>query len=118
LYQNARGDGNVYRVTSQRPNTAFRLNHKLAIERNIFEWFDREYDAQLLPDHALECREGFEWDCLRNAKVIVLNYHCEYISAPMYNGIETLVKGGASVVVAGANNFWWRVRWDEQHHIM
>jgi hypothetical protein len=89
LYLNGVDSSKVYKVSAQRPMTALnysrkRNRHSVAVQANIVNWFQDRYQTVVLPDYSLEFMPG----SLRSADIIVLAYHCEYFSKPMYDNLE------------------------------
>ncbi|AKQ46281.1 hypothetical protein TH63_12670 [Rufibacter radiotolerans] len=116
LYRNALSEGHVPFVSSQRPNTALTyhgthsLQHNLRIEANIYQWFAKNYAADLYPDFYLEAHPEF----LTDYKVLVLAYHAEYFSEKMYRTLWDLVfQNGISLLALGGNQVYWQVRWHQ-----
>ena len=110
LYQNKFEAKTVYNVSTERPNTAFQLNHDIDVEVNVFNWFRENYpDVGLLPDYALEENP----ELLGEAKVIVLVYHCEYVTKAMYDNLQKLTDGGKSLISLGANQLYWKTVWHD-----
>jgi N,N-dimethylformamidase len=112
LYDNVIDSENTYLVSSQRPNTAFMISHSLQTEQHIAEWFMQKYECALVPDLALDPAAGY-FHQLESSRIIVLVFHCEYVSPEMYRGMKDLLKQGKSLILAGANNFYWKVRWHD-----
>ena len=113
LYVNGVDSSKVYKVSAQRPMTALnysrkRNRHSVAVQANIVNWFQDRYQTVVLPDYSLEFMPG----SLRNADIIVLAYHCEYFSKPMYDNLEKLVnQHNTSLIGLGGNQVYWRVQW-------
>ncbi len=115
LYQNAFENKTTYYVSAERPNTAFRLNHDIEAEANIYNWFSKEYsDVAIITDIAL----GSNPRLFDNCKLLVLAYHVEYVSREMYTTIERLLGNGVSLISLGANQCYWIVRWNADHSVM
>ncbi len=114
LYQNNFGAKTVYNLSSQRPNNAFLLNHDIHVEANAFNWFSEKYKSvNIIPDYSLESQ-----DTLVNCKVLVLVYHCEYISRKMYDNTMDFLDKGGSLISLGANQYYWTIRWHENYERM
>ncbi len=112
LYQNKYENKTVYKVSTLRPNTAFQLNHSIKTEANITEWFTKNYDAVVVyPDYYLESRPELFADC----GLVVLAYHCEYVSKSMYNKLQHIIARGASMISLGANQLYWVAQWNNDH---
>ncbi len=111
LYQNKFQDKTVYFVSTERPNTAFETNHSIHVEANIFHWFSSNYPSvSVIPDYLLE-----EAGHLDRCKLLVLAYHCEYISKLMHWAIRSRIVRGASLISLGANQLYWIVKWNGNH---
>ncbi len=114
LYQNKFAKQTVYHVSTQRPNTAFETNHSINVEANIFNWFSKTYpNVSIIPDYLLE-QEGI----LEACDLLVLAYHCEYISKQMHSAVRSIVQRGISLILLGANQLFWVVRWNAGHTVM
>lgn len=110
LYQNRFEDKTVYFVSTQRPNTAFDLNHSIDVEANTFNWFSKTYpNVSIIPDYFLEDPKN-----LQLSELLVLSYHCEYISKDMHRTVRALAKRGVSFISLGANQLYWVVRWNSK----
>ena len=89
LYRNVIDSSSVYFVSTQRPNTLLLSgNHNIHIEANIFNWFENNYNITIYPDNILD----YYPNILNDASIIILSYHCEYISSKTYNKLITLVE--------------------------
>ncbi len=111
LYQNKFANKTVYYVSTQRPNTAFKLNHSIQAEANIFHWFSELYpNVSIVPDYLLE-----EAGVLDGCRLLVLAYHCEYILSKMHHAVRDVIKRGVSLISLGANQLYWVVRWNAHH---
>lgn len=111
LYQNKFENKTVYFTSTQRPNTAFELNHNIHVETNIFNWFSLNYPSvSIIPDYLLE-----ETGILDRCKLLALSYHCEYFSKSMHRAIRTLLDRAVSIISLGANQLYWVVRWNSDH---
>ena len=54
-----------------------------------------------------------------NGVCIILSYHCEYISSKTYNKLISLVKNSdKSLISIGANQAYWKVKWDSDFETM
>lgn len=120
LYQNSIDRKNTHFVSTQRPITSLKYDkevragdehaHDISVEANIFHWFDSQFGADIFPDYVLEAKP----ELLENAKIIVLSYHCEYVSSAMYRTLENLVhRRGKSLISLGANQLYWKVQWHD-----
>ena len=108
LYQNQFENKTVYFVSTQRPNTAFDLNHSIDVEAHTFHWFSSTYpDVSIIPDYFLE-DPGY----LERCQLLILSYHCEYITPRMHASVRRLAERGASLISLGANQLYWVVRWN------
>jgi hypothetical protein len=115
LYHNERSSETTYFASAARPNPALGWYsveniHAMRAEANAFTWLDTECGADLYPDWALE-----EPGLLAPYRVLVLSYHCEYVSDAMYQGLRGLVDGGRSLLALGANHVFWRILWRPEH---
>ncbi len=111
LYQNKFANKTVYYASTERPNTAFELNHSIHAEANIFQWFSKSYqDVSIVPDYLLE-----DPAALDRCKLLVLSYHCEYISEEMHRAVRGAIERGVSLISLGANQLYWIVKWNKQH---
>lgn len=111
LYQNKFENKTVYYVSTERPNTAFERNHAIHVEANIFNWFASEYpNVSIIPDYLLE-----ETGILDECELLILSYHCEYISNLMHRAIRAALHRGVSIISMGANQLYWVVRWNTEH---
>ena len=109
LYDNIIDSSNVYFVSTNRPNTLLEKGkHDINVEANIFNWFEKEYDINIYPDNILDQYP----DILDNSDIIILSYHCEYISAKTYNKlIELVEEDGKSLISIGGNQIYWKSKW-------
>ena len=108
LYQNQFQNKTVYFVSTQRPNTAFEVNHSIDVEANTFNWFSETYpNVSVIPDYLLESPKSLE-----HCELLVLSYHCEYITAEMHAAVRRVADRGASIISLGANQLYWVVRWN------
>lgn len=120
LYSNGIDSSDVYFVAANRPNTALnytkrRRKQSIHVEAQIFNWFDQNYNAALLPDYALERMHPQ----LKKADIIVLAYHCEYFSEKMYDNLEKLVyKKEKSLLALGGNQIYIKVQWNNNYSQM
>jgi len=85
LYKNGIDDQDVNYVSTRRPITSIHfddtfLGHDIFILNNMFDWFDENYGADLLPDYYLEAHP----ELIEKYNTIILAQHCEYFSASMY----------------------------------
>lgn len=118
LYKNGNSKTQVDMVSAIRPNTALQTNtvqniHAIEIEANIFNWMQANFGATLLPDYALEYADFSKF------KTIVLSYHCEYASVSMMENLRKWVlQSGKSLLSLGANQFYWKVQWQQNYEIL
>jgi len=111
LYQNKSANKTVYDVSTERPNTAFEINHAIDVEANIFNWFAKSYsNVSVIPDYLLEDPRN-----LKRCRLLILGYHCEYISMEMHQAVRAVIERGISVISLGANQLYWVVRWNAEH---
>ena len=116
LYQNKFENKTVYFVSTQRPNTAFEINHDIQVEANTFNWFSATYPGvSIIPDYALEEASPAMPGTLEQCELLVLSYHCEYLSKEMHRAVRAAVARGISLISMGANQLFWVVRWHSQH---
>lgn len=113
LYHNEHGPQTTVFASALRPNPALGWDavgaiHAMRAEAPAHAWLDREVGADLYPDWMLEHPER-----LQGYDALALAYHCEYASDAMLDGLADLVGGGRSLLALGANQLYWRVRWDE-----
>ncbi len=114
LYQNTFEAKTVYNLSSLRPNNAFLFNHDIHVEVNAFNWFAEKYESvNIIPDYYLESK-----DVLVHCKILVLVYHCEYISQKMYDNTLDFLNKGRSMISLGANQYYWRIRWHDNYSRM
>ena len=119
LYNNIIDSSNVYFVSNQRPNSnMLKLgdnNENIFVESNIYNWFDKTYNITIYPDNILDIHK----DILNDVSIIVLSYHCEYISESTYNRLSELVNiKGKSLISLGGNQIYWKVKWNTAFTIM
>ena len=116
LYKNIIDSSSVYFVSTQRPNTLLlEGKHNMQVEANIFNWFEDNYDINIYPDNILD----YHPNILSDASIIILSYHCEYISSKTYNKLISLVKSsGKSMISIGANQIYWKTKWDSDFKTM
>ena len=116
LYHNIIDSSNVYFVSTQRPNTImFGGKHDIQVEANIFNWFENNYNVNIYPDNILDEYPNI----LNDINIIILSYHCEYISSKTYNKLINLVKKtGKSMISMGGNQIYWKSKWDSKFQIM
>jgi len=111
LYTNKIEEENVYYVSSQRP---FSDPINLA-ESNIANFFIDNYDATLLPDYSLE----YDLNKLASYDIIILAYHAEYFSEKMYDNLHELIQSKhKSLISLGANQVYWKTKWNDDYSIM
>ncbi len=112
LYQNKYENKTVYKASLLRPNTAFQLNHSIKTEANITDWFVNNYDSvAVYPDFYLESKPELFSECA----LIILAYHCEYVSRSMYDELQHIITKGASMISLGANQLYWVIQWNDEH---
>jgi len=116
LYHNYTDSSNVFFVSTQRPNTGvqyFKENYNhidVNVCANIFNYFYKNQNANILPDYYLEERP----EVLSKCKFAVLSYHCEYFSEKMYDKIEEMVfDQNIPLISLGANQIFWKVKWHD-----
>lgn len=120
LYRNGRDSSKVYNVAADRPSTALnysrkRRKHSIHVQENIFHWFNERYNTTLLPDYKLEKMPSE----LTSADIIVLAYHCEYFSKPMYDNLKKIVEEKkASLISLGGNQIYWKIKWHDNFNRM
>ena len=116
LYNNAIDSSNVYFVSTQRPNTLLHSGkHDIHIEANIFNWFENNYNITIYPDNILD----YSPNILNDASIIILSYHCEYISSKTYNKLISLVENsGKSLISIGGNQVYWKTKWNSDFKTM
>jgi hypothetical protein len=116
LYKNKYENKTVYRISNQRPNIEFNFADSLnGIHTDILltNYFISNYNAMVLPDYALE-NEAFE-----GINIIVLAHHCEYFSEKMYdNLIRQVSTHKKSLISLGANQIYWKIKWDDDIRVM
>ena len=107
LYDNIIDSSNVYFVSTNRPNTLLvGGKHDINVEANIFNWFEKEYDINIYPDNILDQYPNI----LDDSEIIILSYHCEYISAKTYNKLKELIEeDGKSLISIGGNQIYWKI---------
>jgi hypothetical protein len=108
----------VYEVSLYKANTVIYYTpiygkHDLIMLQNIFNYFDNKYNTLIIPDYYLEQNLA----CFKNAKTIVLAYHCEYFSNLMYENLINLVKN-RNLISLGANQIYWRSKWYNNYTTM
>ena len=116
LYNNVVDSSSVYFVSTQRPNTLLQSGkHNIHIEANIFNWFENNYNVTIYPDNILD----YYPNILNDASIIILSYHCEYISSKTYNKLISLVENSEkSLISIGGNQVYWKVKWDSDFETM
>ena len=116
LYRNVVDSSSVYFVSTQRPNTIMLGGkHDIQVEANIFNWFENNYNVNIYPDNILDQHP----DILNDVSIIILSYHCEYISSKTYNKLINLVENsGKSMISIGGNQIYWKSEWDSKFQIM
>jgi len=111
LYWNYFEPKTVYNVSTKRPFTE-PINKA---ESNIANFFIDNYNASLIPDFYLEN----EMELLNKYDIIVLSYHCEYFSSKMYDNLKLLIeKQEKSLISLGANQIYWKTKWNDNHTVM
>jgi hypothetical protein len=112
LYRNNIDYNTVNEVSTKRPITSIDLDstyggHDFYILKNMYDWFNTNYGATVLPDFWLEKYPerfiGF--------KTIVLAQHCEYFSSKMYSSLIDLTKT-RNLVSMGGNQIYWKIKWN------
>ena len=111
LYKNYYEAKTVYYVSSKRPFQ----NPINKAESNISKFFIENYNATLVPDYYLETHR----ELLKNYDIIILAYHCEYFSEKMYESLNYLIKEEKkSHISLGANQIYWKTKWNSDYTIM
>jgi N,N-dimethylformamidase len=137
FYQNNQGDGLPCFLSTRRPNHQRRMStaferFDLLIEAGIFNWFDRTWPGQvaLIADYSLEqapwaggprtgSRSAPGESGTGGITTVVLSYHCEYFSSLMYKTLRRLVlREGKHLIGLGANQVYWKVRWNKEHTVL
>ena len=115
LYSNIIDHKNVYYISNQRPNTIIMGKHDIEVEANIYNWFEKKYDINIYPDNILD----IDINALDESSIIILSYHCEYISNITYLKFMDLVNiNGKSIMSIGGNQIYWKTKWNEKMQIM
>ncbi|WP_412067082.1 N,N-dimethylformamidase beta subunit family domain-containing protein [Rubrivirga sp. IMCC43871] len=118
LYHNEIDTATTTLAHAGRPNPSLDWSpvgaiHAMAAEAPVFDWLDTEVGADLYPDWMLE-----HPDRLASYSALALAYHCEYASDAMVGGVSELVDGGRTLLAIGANQLYWRVRWDDANAVV
>jgi hypothetical protein len=92
-----------------------RYSHLMRAERFLHAWLEQSgYRYELATDLDLH-RDP---DLLRRHKVVILNGHSEYWSAPAWRGLERYLAGGGNAIVMSGNTLFWRVSFDADGTVM
>ncbi len=90
-------------------------SHLARADRFAHVWLEQNgYDYDLISDLDLHHRP----EVLNEYRVVVINGHSEYWSAPMFHGLENYLGGGGHVVVLSGNTLFWRVSFDPGETVM
>lgn len=113
LYRNIIDKNPVYFTSYQKPLTSVYFKpvygkHDFIIVQNIYDWFDNNYGAVIVPDHYLQHHPGL----VAQARTIIPAYHCEYFSVEMYNNLQNLSLT-RNLLCIGANQVYWRIAWTD-----
>jgi hypothetical protein len=82
------------------------IGHLFDAELALAHWFEKsEIKFDLLSDLDIHNNP----DILNQYKVVFLNTHPEYWSAPALDGIEQYLNNGGNICCLGANVFYWKV---------
>ena len=115
LYDNIIDNSNVYHVSNQRPNTMMMGKHDIEVEANIYNWFEKKHNINIYPDNILD----MDMNALDESSMIILSYHCEYISNATYSKLMDLVDvDGKSIMSIGGNQIYWKTKWNENFQTM
>lgn len=99
------------------PEPAGTLNysHLVRAERFLHLWLETQnYDFDLATDSDLDS----EPNLLANYKVLIINGHSEYWSAPAYQNVQTFLNNKGQVAVLSGNTMFWRVSFDPSGTVM
>lgn len=113
FYKNGIDSFAVHFISTQRPinsvyfDSVF-LGHDMFILKNIFDWFDEKYGANIYPDYYLEAFPKL----FEKHQTIVLAQHCEYFSPSMYKNLKQLTSD-KNLLALGGNQVYWKVFWHE-----
>ena len=117
FYENGVDGTPPHFLSARRPNHQRRIPSAfdffdLEVEAHAFNWFAERWpeDISLMPDYALE-------GPLEGVSIVVLLYHCEYVTGAMYRGLRRLARR-ASLLNLGANQVYWQVRWHQQYTLL
>ena len=90
-------------------------SHLLRGERFLHLWLDKHgYEYDVITDHDLDRHP----EVLNGYKVVCLNGHSEYWSAPAYDGLDRYLKAGGAALVMSGNTMFWRVSFDDTGEVM
>jgi len=90
-------------------------SHLVRAERFLHLWLESQlYDFDLATDLDLNS----DPQLLDNCRVLVINGHSEYWSAPSYENVEAFLNKGGRVAVLSGNTMFWRVSFDPTGTVM
>ncbi|MBJ6764987.1 hypothetical protein JGU66_29840 [Myxococcaceae bacterium JPH2] len=90
-------------------------SHLVRAERFLHQWLERNgYAFDLVTDLDLHQNPGL----LSGYKVLCINGHSEYWSAPAWDGVDAFLTSGGSVVALSGNSLFWRVSFDASGTVM
>lgn len=96
-------------VTFDRPYVGFGDGQFFGFELPLVQYVERKgYDVTYWTDNDLDRRPGL----LLNHKALVTLTHDEYWSVPMRDGLARALGAGVNVALLGANNMYWRARFE------
>ena len=118
FYKNGTDSNDVYFISTRRPMVAIDLDSvflgdDLYIVKNIFDWFNENFEAEIYPDYFLESHP----ELFRDKKTIVIAQHCEYFSPAMFENLEKLADS-VNIISMGGNQLYWKVRWHNNYTLL
>lgn len=94
---------------------ATRYSHLMRAERYLHAWLEASgYDYDVACDLDVHRDPGR----LASYRVVILNGHSEYWSAPALEGLKSHLRRGGNVVVLSGNTLFWRVSYDRDGAVM
>jgi N,N-dimethylformamidase len=73
-------------------------------DTHITDWIESTgYKVDYITDHDVNANP----DILKDYKVVITGSHPEYISTPIWHGLETWLNGGGRLMYMGGNGYYW-----------
>jgi hypothetical protein len=89
--------------------------HLVRAERSLHVWLEKNgYDYDVVSDLDLHQTPSL----LAAYRIVIINGHSEYWSAPAYDGLQSYLAAGGCLFVASGNTMFWRVSYDPASTVM